>query len=163
MKRLRLHLGRIEDELRDVQRHFPAINAVLNLRRDDFSDAVRQNMVTAYEFLDALVDEDLDLFSDEGLEALLQLAQAIIRDSKNGFGCRAGRASTWVAAARKTVRNSSVSVTAENCSLARPALALRIRKISQRRTYAKKGNIRATWQPTTRKVPLRWSRSIART
>ena len=110
-KRLRLHLGRIEDELRDVQRHFPAINAVLNLRRDDFSDAVRQNMVTAYEFLDALVDEDLDLFSDEGLEALLQLAQAIIRDSKNGFGCRAGRASTWVAAARKTVRNSSVSVT----------------------------------------------------
>jgi hypothetical protein len=41
VKRLRLHLGRIEDELRDVQRHFPAINAVLNSRRDDFSDTVR--------------------------------------------------------------------------------------------------------------------------
>ena len=27
VKRLRLHLGRIENELRDVQRHFPAINA----------------------------------------------------------------------------------------------------------------------------------------
>jgi hypothetical protein len=73
VKRLRLHLGRIEDELRDVQRHFPAINAVLNCRRDDFSDTVRQNMLTAYEFLDAVVDEDLYLFSDEGLEALLQL------------------------------------------------------------------------------------------
>jgi hypothetical protein len=70
VKRLRLHLGPIEDELRDVQRHFPAINTVLNLHRDDFSDTGRQNMLTAYEFLDAIVDEDLDLFSDEGLEAL---------------------------------------------------------------------------------------------
>ena len=31
VKPLRLRLGRIEDELRDVQRHFPEINAVLNL------------------------------------------------------------------------------------------------------------------------------------
>jgi hypothetical protein len=68
-----LHLGRIEDELRDVQHHFPAINAVLNCRRDDFTDAVRQNMLTAYEFLDAVVKDELDLFSKEGLEALLQL------------------------------------------------------------------------------------------
>jgi hypothetical protein len=78
VKRLRLHLGRIEDELRDVQRHFPAINAVLNCRRDDFSDTVRQNMLTAYEFLDAVVDEDLDLFSDEGLEVLLQLNHLVL-------------------------------------------------------------------------------------
>ena len=46
-KPLRLHLGHIEDELRDVQRHFPAINAALNSRRDDFTDTVRQNMLTA--------------------------------------------------------------------------------------------------------------------
>ena len=78
VKRLRLHLGRIEDELRDVQRHFPAINAVLNCRRDDFTDTVRQNMLTAYEFLDAVVDQDLDLFSDEGLEALLQLNHLVL-------------------------------------------------------------------------------------
>ena len=78
VKRLRLHLGRIEGELRDVQRHFPAINAVLNCRRDDFSDTVRQNMLTAYEFLDAVIDQDLDLFSDEGLEALLQLNHLVL-------------------------------------------------------------------------------------
>jgi hypothetical protein len=78
VKRLRLHLGRIEDELRDVQRHFPAINAVLNCRRDDFTDTVRQNLLTAYEFLDAVVDDDLDLFSDEGLEALLQLNHLVL-------------------------------------------------------------------------------------
>jgi hypothetical protein len=78
VKPLRLRLGRIEDELRDVQRHFPTINAVLNLRRDDFSDTVRQNMLTAYEFLDAVVKEDLDLFSDEGLEALLRLNHLVL-------------------------------------------------------------------------------------
>jgi hypothetical protein len=78
VKRLRLHFGRIEDELRDLQLHFPAINEVLNCRRDDFSDTVRQNMLTAYEFLDAVVDEDLDLFSDEGLEALLQLNHLVL-------------------------------------------------------------------------------------
>ena len=78
MKRLRLHLGRIEDELRDVQRHFPAINAVLNCRRDDFTDTVRQNMLTAYEYLDAVVDDDLDFFSDKGIEALLQLNHLVL-------------------------------------------------------------------------------------
>jgi len=74
----RLRLGRIEDELRDVQRHFPAINAVLNSRRDEFTDTVRQNMLAAYEFLDAVVNDELDLFSDEGLEALLQLNHLVL-------------------------------------------------------------------------------------
>ena len=64
--------------MRDLQRHFPAINAVLNCRRDEFSDTVRQNMLTAYEFLDAVVADDLDLFSDEGLEALLQLNHLVL-------------------------------------------------------------------------------------
>jgi hypothetical protein len=77
-KPLRLHFGRIEDELRDVQRHFPAINAVLNSRRDDFTDAVRLNMVAAFEFLDALVAGGLDLFSAEGVEALLQLNHLVL-------------------------------------------------------------------------------------
>lgn len=78
MKPLRLHLGRIEDELRDVQRHFPAINAALNCRRDDFTDTVRQNMLAAYEFLDAVVDDEVDLFSREGIEALLQLNHLVL-------------------------------------------------------------------------------------
>ncbi len=78
VKPLRLHLGHIEDELRDVQRHFPAINSVLNSRRDEFSDTVRENMLSAYEFLDAVVSTDLDLFSDEGLEALLQLNHLVL-------------------------------------------------------------------------------------
>lgn len=78
VKPLRLHLGRIEDELLDVQRHFPAINAALNSRRDDFTDTVRQNMLAAYEFLDAAIRDNLDLFSEEGLEALLQLNHLVL-------------------------------------------------------------------------------------
>jgi hypothetical protein len=78
VKRLRLHLGHIEDELREVQRDFPEINAVLNCPRDDFTDAVRQNMLTAYEFLDAVVHDGLDLFSNEGLEALLELNHLVL-------------------------------------------------------------------------------------
>jgi hypothetical protein len=75
---MRLHLGRIDDELRDVQRHFPAINALLHCRRDDFTDTVRKNMIAAYEFLDAMVAQDLDLFSRNGLEALLQLNHIVL-------------------------------------------------------------------------------------
>jgi hypothetical protein len=78
VKPLRLRLGRIEEELRDVQRHFASINAVLRLRRDDFTDAVRQNMLAAYEFLDAIVNDGVDLFSDQGLEALLQLNHLVL-------------------------------------------------------------------------------------
>jgi hypothetical protein len=81
VKRLRLRLGRIEDELRGVQRHFPAINAMLTCRRDEFTDTVRQNMVAAYEFLDAVVADNLDLFSDEGLEALLQINHLVLLGS----------------------------------------------------------------------------------
>jgi hypothetical protein len=87
--RLRLRLGRIEDELRDVQRHFPEINAALDCRRDDFSDTVRQNMLAAYEFLDAVVDDGLDLFSDKGLEAMLQLNHLVLLGrgyDPNAFG-----------------------------------------------------------------------------
>lgn len=84
---LRLRLGRIEDELIDVQRHFAAINAALNLRRDDFTDTVRQNMVAAYEFLDAVVEQRVDLFSDEGLEVLLHLNHLVLLG--RGYDARA--------------------------------------------------------------------------
>ena len=78
VKPLRLRLGRIEEELRDVQQHFASINALLRLRRDDFTDTVRQNMLAAYEFLDAIVHDGVDLFSDQGLEALLQLNHLVL-------------------------------------------------------------------------------------
>ena len=78
VKPVRMRLGRIEDELRDVQRHFSSINAVLNLRRDDFTDAVRQNMLAAYEYLDAIIHDGLDLFSNPGLEVLLKLNHLVL-------------------------------------------------------------------------------------
>lgn len=41
VKPLRLRLGRIDEELSEVQRHFPSINAQLTSRRDEFTDTVR--------------------------------------------------------------------------------------------------------------------------
>jgi len=78
VKPRRLRLRSIEQELRDVQRHFSSINAALKLRRDDFTDIVRQNMLAAYEFLDAIIADGVDLFSDEGLETLLQLNHLVL-------------------------------------------------------------------------------------
>lgn len=78
LKPLRLRLRRIDEELRDVQRHFSSINAALNLRRDDFTDFVRLNMLAAYEFLDVVVHDGVDLFSEEGLEALLRLNHLVL-------------------------------------------------------------------------------------
>lgn len=78
VKPVHLRLRRIDDELRDVQRHFAAINAALKSRRDDFSDVVRRNMIAAYEYLDSIVESDLDLFSDDGTEALLQLNHLVL-------------------------------------------------------------------------------------
>jgi hypothetical protein len=78
VKRLRLRLGRIEEELNDLQRHFPSINTALKLRRDDFTNAVRQNMVDAYRLLDEIISDGVDLFSTEGLEALLQLNHVVL-------------------------------------------------------------------------------------
>jgi hypothetical protein len=53
----------------------------LKLRRDEFTDVVRQNMLSAYEFLDAIVHDDVDLFSEEGLEALLKLNHLVLLGS----------------------------------------------------------------------------------
>lgn len=82
MKRLRLNLGTIAEALLDVQRHFPAINAILKCRRDDFTDAVRENLLAGYEFVDAAVAENLDFFSDDGLEALLHLNHLVLLGRK---------------------------------------------------------------------------------
>jgi hypothetical protein len=78
LKPLRLRLRRIDEELRDVQRHFSSINAALQLRRDDFTDAVRLNMLAAYQFLDAVVHDGVDFFSDDGRETLLQLNHLVL-------------------------------------------------------------------------------------
>ncbi len=78
MRALRLRLERVDEELRNVQCHFPTINARLHCRRDDFTDTVRRNMLAAYEFLEAVVNDDVDLFSDQGLEALLHINHLVL-------------------------------------------------------------------------------------
>lgn len=68
---------------RDCRDRAPcSIDAVLDLRRDDFIDAVRQNRLAPYEFPDAIIHDGLDLFSDPGLEALLKLNHLVLLGRK---------------------------------------------------------------------------------
>ena len=82
MKPLRLNLRQIADALLDVQQHFPGINAILKCRRDDFTDTVKENLLAGYEFVDSVVAENLDFFSNQGLEALLQLNHLVLLGRK---------------------------------------------------------------------------------
>lgn len=82
MKQLRLNIRRIAEALLDVQQHFPGINAILKCRRDDFTDTARENLLAGYEFVDSAVAENLDFFSNEGLEALLHVNHLVLLGRK---------------------------------------------------------------------------------
>jgi len=69
----RLNLSAIEASLRDVQANFDEINASLTTPRDPMADQVVQNLLAGYEYLDALLAEDVDLLARGNSERLLQL------------------------------------------------------------------------------------------
>src|SRR5499426_166497 len=61
MDTYRLDLKAIEQSLRDVQREFPKINEILQSRRDSMTDAVLDNMLAGYTFIDRAVVDGVDL------------------------------------------------------------------------------------------------------
>lgn len=83
-KYLRLNIDRIIDALLEVQEHFPEINRVLELHREHITDEIIQNMVAGYKFVDNLVASDISLFSDLGLQYMLELNHIVLcgRDPK---------------------------------------------------------------------------------
>jgi hypothetical protein len=78
MGKFRLNLPAIEESLRDVQRAFPQINAILQSRRDSMTDEVLENLLAAYRFVDAALASDVDLFSPHHIAALLELNHIIL-------------------------------------------------------------------------------------
>jgi prophage maintenance system killer protein len=73
-----LDLARIEQSLREVQRHFQAINAQLDVKREDMTDDLIANLLCAYRYLDDLVDRFDGLFADRELEELLELNHRVL-------------------------------------------------------------------------------------
>ena len=78
MDTYRLNLKAIEQSLRDVQREFPKINALLQSRRDSMTDDVLDNMLTGYAFVDQAVADGVDLFTLRHATALLELNHIVL-------------------------------------------------------------------------------------
>ena len=78
MDTYRLDLKTIEQSLRDVQREFSKINEILQSRRDSMTDAVIENMLAGYTFVDRAVAEGVDLFTLRHATALLELNHIVL-------------------------------------------------------------------------------------
>jgi hypothetical protein len=78
MGRYRLNLKAIEQSLRDVQREFPQINAILRSRRDSLTDEVLDNMMAGYSFVDWAVADETDLLDPRYIAALLELNHIVL-------------------------------------------------------------------------------------
>jgi hypothetical protein len=78
MDTYRLDLKAIEQSLRDVQREFPKINELLDSRRDSMTDAVLENMLAGYAFIDKAVADGTDLFMLRHITALLELNHIVL-------------------------------------------------------------------------------------
>lgn len=73
-----LDLQAIEQSLRDVQREFPKINAMLHARRDSMTDAVLDNMLAGYAFIDQALADSADLFALRHIRDLLEINHIVL-------------------------------------------------------------------------------------
>ncbi len=78
MDTYRLDLKTIEQSLRDVQREFPKINEILHSRRDSMTDAVLENMLAGYAFVDKAVADGADLFTLRHIPDLLEFNHIVL-------------------------------------------------------------------------------------
>jgi len=72
------HLSRIESALKAFQADFSLVNDQLEMRREDFSDAIIENILEGYAFLNHLSSNDIDLFSLSGLYNMLELNHIVL-------------------------------------------------------------------------------------
>lgn len=83
MKFLNLHA--IEQALREVQANFPAINAQLQVKRENMTDTLVDNLLSAYSYLDILVEHGDDLFAARELAHLLELNHRVLCGAAPGI------------------------------------------------------------------------------
>jgi hypothetical protein len=78
MRNVRLNLKAIEDSLRDVQREFPKINALLRSRRDALTDEVLDNLLAGYRFVDTALAGAADFLTPKHVANLLELNHIVL-------------------------------------------------------------------------------------
>jgi prophage maintenance system killer protein len=74
----RLNINRIADALTQVQQEFPGINDQLSVRREDLTDDMIQNLLSAYQYLDKLVIRGVNIFEKDHLFHLLELNHTVL-------------------------------------------------------------------------------------
>ena len=75
---LRIHLSNIKKSLDDVQKSFPKINKKLKIKRDEFTDFVKNNMLKGYEYLDFLLAKDLQVLKKSGMQHMLEMNHIVL-------------------------------------------------------------------------------------
>ncbi|MGB2682981.1 MAG: hypothetical protein WBE39_16910 [Candidatus Competibacter sp.] len=73
-----LNLPAIETSLRRVQAEFESLNARLSGQRDPMSDAVVENLLAGYTFVDVLIEWDIDIFAKGKHKYLLELNNIVL-------------------------------------------------------------------------------------
>jgi prophage maintenance system killer protein len=77
-KGLRLNLDRIVESLSEVQRDWDELNRNLLVHRENLTDEIIQNMVSAYHYLDNLIADRAKIFDQDGLHHLLELNHIVL-------------------------------------------------------------------------------------
>jgi len=73
-----LNLSAVESSLRRVQGEFEGINQRLSWQRDPLSDAVIDNLLAGYTYVDVLVDWNIDVFAKGKHKYLLELNNIVL-------------------------------------------------------------------------------------
>ena len=76
--KIRINLSNIKSALNNVQKSFPKINNKLKIKRDEFTDFVKNNMLKGYEYLDYLLAEDIQIFKKTGMQHMLELNHIVL-------------------------------------------------------------------------------------
>jgi hypothetical protein len=73
-----LNIDQIAQSLYEVQENFDTLNAQLDMAREPMTERLVQNMLSAFRYLDSLVDHPGDLFSTIELGHLLELNHRVL-------------------------------------------------------------------------------------
>lgn len=74
----RFNIQAIRTSLTKFQANFPVINEKIDMKREDVSDEMIGQIVEAYEFLNDLLEKDMDLFTPAGLHSLLEMNHIVL-------------------------------------------------------------------------------------
>jgi hypothetical protein len=133
------NLQAIEAALQDFQNNFDSINDTLEIRRESFTPVMIGQIVEAYEFLNSLLRQKMDLFTPAGLHSLLELNHTVLCgrkqedrqhyyqhlvETRKSFQLRIAPIKTWVLANRSGENAWKLATGFYTRMLSRPQLFL---------------------------------------